>query len=328
MSPPRAAALAGRDLTATAVDDNATDVPRVVHDISPLRAAWQACIVADPSLAGHDAPLCEALRRLRRALQRGPRRLAPAERAALVAAAQASLAGPRDFTGCSYNERLDRCQARAAVDLAVCELLTTLAPSGAALAPDLAAILTGTRVAPCVAACCSAGWVAQTQRQARDAAVRTLAALGPPALARLPPAALLPCFAAGERRLARTAAALLARHIAAAPALVPVLLIACRDRMTDTDHCLHESLCQALARAATGLATRDLTDARRYASLRRRDERPGVRASAVRALAALGARAELTAALHDPASPVRYAALRALGRSTRELCRRDSRRAP
>ena len=98
--------------------------------------------------------------------------------------------------------------------------------------------------------------------------------------------------------------------------------------MTDTDHCLHESLCQALARAATGLATRDLTDARRYASLRRRDERPGVRASAVRALAALGAHAELTAALHDPASPVRYAALRALGRSTRELCRRDARPAP
>ena len=318
-------------MTATAADDIATHVPRTVHDISPLRAAWQARLVADPSLKGHDAPLCEALQRLRRALQRGPRRLAPAERAALVAAAQASLAGPRDFPGCSYNERLDRCQARAAVDLAVCELLimlTMLGPSGAALAPDLAAILTGTRVAPCVAACCSAGWVAQTQRQARDAAVRTLAALGPPALARLAPAALLPCFAAGERRLARTAAALLARHIAAAPALVPVLLIACRDRMTDTDRCLHESLCQALARAAAGLATRDLTDARRYASLRRRDERPGVRASAVRALAALGARAELTHALRDPASAVRYAALRALGRSTRELCRRDSRRAP
>ena len=68
----------------------------------------------------------------------------------------------------------------------------------------------------------------------------------------------------------------LARHIAAAPALVPVLLIACRDRMTDTDHCLHESLCQALARAATGLATRDLTDPRRYASLRRREGEEGV----------------------------------------------------
>jgi len=52
-----------------------------------------------------------------------------------------------------------------------------------------------------------------------------------------------------------------------------------------------------------------------------------VRAAAVRALAALGARSELAAALRDPAAAVRYAGLRALGRSTRELCRRDARRA-
>ncbi len=99
--------------------------------------------------------------------------------------------------------------------------------------------------------------------------------------------------------------------------LVGVLLAACRVRMSDG---------QALARAGSGLAARDLSDARRFVALRGRHEPAAVRAAAVRDLVALGARSELAAALRDPAAAVCYAGLRALGQSTRELCRRDARR--
>lgn len=300
---------------------------RPVNDIAQARAAWQAQLAPDPTLADRGVALCAALRRVHRMLLRGPRRLARAERAAVLAATKASLAGPRDFTGAGYDEWLDRCMARANVDVAVCELVALLGASCAELAPELAAIFTGTRVAPCTPACCNAGWVAQLQRNARDAAVRALTALGPTGLARLPAGALLPCFAVGERRLARGAAGLLARHVATTPSLVDVLIAACRVRRTDDDPWVSASLCQALARAAPGLAEQDLGDVRRFVALRGRHEQAAVRAAAVRALAALGPRSELAAALRDPATAVRYAGLRALGRSTRELCRRDARRA-
>lgn len=299
---------------------------RPVNDISQARAAWQAQLVPDPTLPDRSAALCEALRRVRRLLLRGPRRLARAERAAVLAAAKATLAGPRDFTGAGYNERLDRCMARANVDVAACELVALLEAHGAELAPELAAILAGSRVASCTPACCNAGLVAQAQRDAREAAVRGLNAVGPTGLARLPAGALLPCFAVGERRLTRVAAELLARHVATTPSLVDVLLAACAIRMTDDDPWVSVGLCQALARAGSGLAARDLSDARRFVALRGRHEHAAVRAAAVRAQAAFGARSELAAALRDPAAAVRYAGLRALGRSTRELCRRDARR--
>jgi len=314
-------------LTARRSDDKAILVPRPVNDISQARAAWQAQIVPDPTLPDRSAALCSALRRVHRLLLRGPRRLTRAERAAVLAASKASLAGPRDFSGAGYNERMDRCMARANVDVAVCELIALLGAPGAELAPELAAILEGTRVASCTPACCNAGLVAMAQRNARDAAVRALGAVGPAGLARLPAGALLPCFAVGERRLARIAAGLLARHVATTPALVDVLLAACQVRLTDDDPWMSVDLCQALARAGAGLTARDLSDARRFVALRGRHEQAVVRAAAVRALAALGARSELAAALRDPAAAVRYAGLRALGRSTRELCRRDARRA-
>ena len=156
--------------------------------------------------------------------------------------------------------------------------------------------------------------------------MRALNAVGPTGLARLPVGALLPCFAVGERRLTRVAAELLARHVPTTPSLVDVLLAACAVRMTDDDPWVSVGLCQALARAGSGLAARDLSDARRFVALRARHEHAAVRAAAVRALGALGARSELAAALRDPAAAVRYAGLRALGQSTRELCRRDARR--
>ena len=313
-------------LTPRRSDDKAIFVARPVNDISQVRAAWQAQIVPDPTLPDRSVALCEALRRLRRLLLRGPRRLARAERSAVLAATKASLAGPRDFTGAGYNERLDRCMARANVDVAVCELVALLGARCAELVPELAAILAGTRVASCTPACCNAGSVAQAQRNAREAAVRALNAVGPTGLARLPAGALLPCFAVGERRLTRVAAELLARHVATTPSLVDVLLAACAVRMTDDDPWVSVGLCQALARAGSGLAARDLSDARRFVALRARHEHAAVRAAAVRALGALGARSELAAALRDPAAAVRYAGLRALGQSTRELCRRDARR--
>jgi hypothetical protein len=218
--------------------------------------------------------------------------------------------------------------ARANVDVAVCELVALLGGRCAELVPELAAILAGTRVASCTPACCNAGSVALTQRNAREAAVRALNAVGPTGLVRLPAGALLPCFAVGERRLTRVAAELLACHVATTPSLVDVLLAACAVRMTDDDPWVSVGLCQALARAGSGLAARDLSDARRFVALRARHEHAAVRAAAVRALGALGARSELAAALRDPAAAVRYAGLRALGRSTRELCRRDAHRSP
>jgi hypothetical protein len=301
-------------------------VARPVNDISQARAAWQAQIVPDPTLPDRSVALCEALRRVRRLLLRGPRRLARAERAVVLAAIKATLAGPRDLAGAGYDERMKRCMARANVDVAVCELVALLGARCAELAPELAAILTGTRVAPCTPACCNAGSVALAQRNARDAAVRALTAVGPAGLARLPEGALLPCFAVGERRLTRVAADLLARHVATTPSLVGVLLAACAVRMTDDDPCVSVGLCQALARAGSGLAARDLSDARQFVVLRGRHGEAAVRAAAVRALGALGVRSELAAALRDPAAAVRYAGLRALGRSTRELCRGDARR--
>ena len=83
----------------------------------------------------------------------------------------------------------------------------------------------------------------------------------------------------------------------------------------------------ALARALEADAEgQELSDARRFVALRGRHEQAAVRAAVVRAIGAIGARSELAAALRDPAAAVRYAGLRALGQSTRELCRRDARR--
>ncbi len=132
-----------------------------------------------------------------------------------------------------------------------------------------------------------------------------LIAVGPNGLARLSAGVLLPCFAVGERRLTRVAAELLARHVATAPSLVDVLLTACQVRMTDDDPWVSAGLCRALVRAGPGLAARDLSDARRFVALRARHEQAAVRAAAVRAQAALGARSELAAALRDPAGAVR-----------------------
>ena len=195
--PPREGRLRGIGhhrigLTARPSDDKAIIVPRPVNDISQARAAWQAQIVPDPTLPDRSVALCEALRRVHRMLLRGPRRLARAERAAVLAATKATLAGPRDFTGAGYDERMERCMARANIDVAVCELIALLGAPCAELAFELAAILAGTRVAPCTPACCNAGSVALAQRNARDAAVRALTAVGPTGLARLSAGALLP----------------------------------------------------------------------------------------------------------------------------------------
>jgi HEAT repeats len=297
-------------------------VPRPPIDLAQACATWRARVVPDPSRRDTQATQ-QAIHQLATLLRQLGRRLTPAERRPILAAAEATLAGPRDFSGDDYNRRLDRCWHRAHLDHAVCDLLILLRTAAAPLAPEVAAILGGTRVASCN--CCEAGFVANAQHQARNAAVRTLSALGPRGLALLPPAPLLHCFTAHEPPLARLAAELLARHVGAAPQLAPIVVDVARSAPVD-DPWLVLDLCRALARAAPQLGPRDLADARRFVTRQLRHPRDQVRAAAVRALAALGAREPLERALRDDARSVRYAALRALGRSTRDLCRRDARR--
>jgi HEAT repeat protein len=101
-----------------------------------------------------------------------------------------------------------------------------------------------------------------------------------------------------------------------------VVLLACRSPAAERDVCVRNDLCLALARAAPSLRPRELGEARRFATQQAGDGREQVRATAVRALAALGARDRVEAALQDSSRAVKYAALRALGRSTRALARR------
>ena len=106
-------------------------------DLGEALAQWQAAIVPDPTLTGGDR-LCRLIGAVDSAMRRRGDRLDPTVRAAVVAAAHATLAGPREFEG--YNELLDRGWKRASVDRAVCELAVRLRGSAAALAPELKVI--------------------------------------------------------------------------------------------------------------------------------------------------------------------------------------------